>query len=280
MVGLVTSNALGQGLHLKMTPVFGDRRMARQTIGKAEQRAAMGLVAYAAFILHRPFCRKGFSLERHARMAGDAYSLCRFETVLLILCRKPVACGAVKRLHPADISGRLRVTGRALFRRGFDGVQRRQVTCEAFQVCPLDMKLVARRLADLRPVRLVVQMTLFAHPPIQFGVRRNIFQVRRCPTPNDTRSVLNVLLVAHVAVDFIVRSLLPGIPRAGHKVARGAKIRVVFDVVVGPVTGKGDSQYHGNDDGYQTNSNTGHQTSPGGITFRLQRDCYFLYLRT
>ena len=122
MVGLVTSDALGEGLHLKMTPVLGDRRMTRQTIGKAEQRAAMGLVAYAAIILHRPFSRKGFSLERHARMAGDACSFCRFEPVALILSHKLVARGTVKRFHPPDIGRRLRVTCSAFFRRGFDGM--------------------------------------------------------------------------------------------------------------------------------------------------------------
>lgn len=81
------------------------------------------------------------------------------------------------------------------------------------------MKLVAGRFADLRPFRLIVQMTIFAYPPIQLGVRRNILKVGYRPAPDNVDAVLNVLLVANVTVDFVVRALLPGRPRRGHQVA-------------------------------------------------------------
>ena len=81
------------------------------------------------------------------------------------------------------------------------------------------MKLVAGRLADLRPFRLIVQMTIFAHAAIKLGMRRNILKVGDRPTPDNANAVLNVLLVANVTVDFVVRALLPGRPRRGHQVA-------------------------------------------------------------
>jgi len=120
---------------------------------------------------------------------------------------------------------------------------------QAFQVGPFDMKLVACGLADLPPICLVVQMAIFAHSSVQLGMRRNTLEIRNRPVPHDANSVLNVLLVADVTVDFIVRPLLPGIPRCLHEMARGAEIWVIFDIVVRAITGEGNSASNHHDQG-------------------------------
>jgi hypothetical protein len=69
------------------------------------------------------------------------------------------------------------------------------------------VKLVPDGLADLWPMGLVIQMTLLAHAPIEVGVRRDIRHFGEGPVPNDADAILNILLVANVTVDFLVRSL-------------------------------------------------------------------------
>lgn len=81
------------------------------------------------------------------------------------------------------------------------------------------MQLMTGRLADLRPVALVVQMAFFAHPPVQLRVRRHVSDIGRRPAPNNSNSVLNVLLVADVAIKLIVRTLFPSFPGGGHQMA-------------------------------------------------------------
>lgn len=81
------------------------------------------------------------------------------------------------------------------------------------------MQLVACGLADLRPVRLVVQMAVLAHPSIQLSVRRDILDIGNRPVPHDANAILDVLLMARVAINLIVRALFPGLPRRCHQVA-------------------------------------------------------------
>ena len=81
------------------------------------------------------------------------------------------------------------------------------------------MNIVTNGLADLRPVRLVIQVAFFAHPPIQFCMRRDILDIGRCPMPNNPNSILNILLVTDVTFNFIVRALFPSLPRGIHQMA-------------------------------------------------------------
>ena len=80
------------------------------------------------------------------------------------------------------------------------------------------MKVVACGLADLRPVRLVAQMTVLAHAAIELGVRRDVLDIGNRPVPHDANAILDILLMACVAINFIVRALFPGLPRSGHQV--------------------------------------------------------------
>lgn len=98
------------------------------------------------------------------------------------------------------------------------------------------MQLVARRLADLRPIRLVVQMTVFTHSPIEFSMRRNTLDIGNRPVPDDSNAILDVLLMTDMTIDLIVRTLLPGIPGRLHQMARGAKVGVVFNIIVKAAT--------------------------------------------
>ena len=78
---------------------------------------------------------------------------------------------------------------------------------------------MARRLADLRPFRLVVQMAFFTNAPVEPGMRRDIFNIGNRPTPNNPSAVLNVLLVTNVTIKLVVRTLLPRSPRGRHQMA-------------------------------------------------------------
>lgn len=120
----MTSNALGQSFLLEMALIFGDRRMACQAIGEAQERPAMRLMAGATFILHRPMFWKRFSFERHARMAAQTGFFLGFQSLPVVLGGKLVASRAMKCLHAADIRARFGMTSGA-FRRGFDRVERR-----------------------------------------------------------------------------------------------------------------------------------------------------------
>jgi hypothetical protein len=87
-------------------------------------------------------------------------------------------------------------------------------------------------------------MAVLAHPSIQLSVRRDILDIGNRPVPHDANAILDVLLMARVAINFIVRALFPGLPRGSHQVARGAKIGIVFDVMVSAITAKRDSHNH------------------------------------
>ena len=78
---------------------------------------------------------------------------------------------------------------------------------------------MAGRLADLRPMGLLVQMAFFAHPPIQLRVWRNVLDVGRRPAPNDSNPILNVLLVTDVTFDLVMRSPFPSLPGGIHQMA-------------------------------------------------------------
>ena len=80
------------------------------------------------------------------------------------------------------------------------------------------MKLVTCGLADLRPIGLVIQVTILAYAAIELGVGRDILNIGNRPVPHDANAILDVLLMARVAINFIVRALFPGLPRSGHQV--------------------------------------------------------------
>ena len=118
----MTSNALGQSFLLEMAPIFGDRRMAAETVVKLEQWPAVRLMTGATFILHRPMLWKSFAFEGHRRMTAQTGLLLGFQSVPIILGGELVASRAVKRLHAADIGARLGMASSAFFRGRFDGV--------------------------------------------------------------------------------------------------------------------------------------------------------------
>lgn len=98
------------------------------------------------------------------------------------------------------------------------------------------MEIVTCRLTHLFPLTLFIEVALLADAPIQAGVGRDFLRVRGGPAPDDSSSILNILLVATLAIHSFVRTGLPGGPRRLHDVARGTESRVVFYVVIAAVT--------------------------------------------
>lgn len=162
-----------------------------------------------------------------------------------------MACGAVKRFHTADIRGSFRMACRTFFRRGRGCVKRRQVARQALQVVPGHVDFVPSGFADLTPTRFIVEMTFLAYSSGELGMRRDVFDIRSGPAPNDPRPVLNVLFVADFASDFFVRPLFPGIPRRLHQMAGSAKIGIILYIVEGSIAGESDSQDNDQEQNYE-----------------------------
>lgn len=74
----MTIDTIGQSLLFKMPPIYGDCRMAAETVVKLEQGSAMRLVARVTFKLHCAMLWKSLSLQRHGGMAARASFLLWF----------------------------------------------------------------------------------------------------------------------------------------------------------------------------------------------------------
>jgi hypothetical protein len=103
------------------------------------------------------------------------------------------------------------------------------------------MDIVARGLTNLLPLALFVEVALFANSPIQVRMRRDLLYVRCGPAPDDPDSILNILLMAGMAIDPFVGTFLPSLPGCFHDVAGGTKIRIVFDIVIKTVAADGNT---------------------------------------
>jgi hypothetical protein len=71
-------------------------------------------------------------------------------------------------------------------------------------------------------------------------MRRHIFDIGRRPTPNNSNPILNILLMADMAIKLIMGTLFPSFPRGIHQMAGCAKSRIMLDIVIGPKAGKAD----------------------------------------
>ena len=79
-------------------------------------------------------------------------------------------------------------------------------------------------------------MTFLTYSSGELGMRRDVLNIRSCPAPDDSRPVLNILLVTDFAIDVLVRALFPGMPCRRHQVAGSAKVGIILDVVVRAIT--------------------------------------------
>lgn len=134
--------------------------------------------------------------------------------------------------HPPDVDSSLMMTFGAVLDCGFHGVQRRKMTRETLKVGPHHVDLVAGRFGDLRPLDLFVEMATFANPAIQTSVRRDLFDMGGSPAPHDSGPILNVLLMADMTVDFLVRALAPALPGRFHNVTGATETRVVLNIII------------------------------------------------
>lgn len=147
----------------------------------------------------------------------------------------------MKARHPGDIHPRVRMAGNAGLGGRLGGMERRQMTGQTLQLGANDMNVMSRCFGDLHPLPRLAEVAFLTHRPIELRVRRNLFDVRGRPTPDDPRPVLDTLLMAGLAWNLLMRAGLPGCPRGFHDMAGRAEFWIVLDIIVGPVTGHGGS---------------------------------------
>jgi hypothetical protein len=90
---------------------------------------------------------------------------------------------------------------------------------------------------------------------------RNVLDIGRCPTPNNSNSILNILLVTNVTIKFIVGAFFPSFPRSGHQMARCAKVSIMLNIVVGAKTGEADPHKQDDKNSQHYNAGAGHSHS-------------------
>lgn len=86
--------------------------------------------------------------------------------------------------------------------------------------------------AYLRPFDLLVEVAGLTNLAIEAGMRRDLFKVSCRPAPNDPDPILDMLLMASVAIDLFVRALLPGLPSCLHDMAGAAEAGIIFDIII------------------------------------------------
>ena len=83
---------------------------------------------------------------------------------------------------------------------------------------------------------------------VQPRMRRHLFEVRGCPPPYNSRPVLNILLMADMAIHLLMGALLPGFPSCLHNMAGTTKRRIVLHIVIETISAQDDSQAHQDQD--------------------------------
>ena len=214
----MTCNTAGQRLHLKMHFVLRHFGMASQTIVKLQYRLGMGLMTSRALELHRPPDWKGFAFKLHALMTVETYLSFGLEAGLL-RDKKLMAGRAVEGRHSADVVARLIMATCTILGLRFSCVQRRKMTRETLKVGSHNVDLMAGRFGDLRPLDLFVEMAALANFPRKFGVRADLFGMRRRPLPHNPRPILNPLPMADMAIHALMGALVPCFPCRLHNMA-------------------------------------------------------------
>jgi len=212
--------------------------MTAQAILELEEWLGVRLMAIRTGEGHGCPLGERLPFHLHGRMAGQA-GLPLGENFGLAGGQEVMTRQTVQACHAADIGLSGAVTLLTGLDCGLDGVQRRQVTGETWQVGAHDVNLVARCRRDLRPSSIMAQVAALADLTIELGVGRDVLGIMDRPMPDNAGAIDNILLMTHMAGDLMMRTRLPGLPSGFHDVATATECRFMFDIDIEPIASIG-----------------------------------------